>query len=71
MDGKEADITLIGDAMIALELTECEHTVSFRYENKAFSLGWKITLGCVVVLLAVAIPVYYPKLKPKKGKFEK
>ena len=71
VDGKEADITLIGDAMIALELTEGEHTVSFRYENKAFSLGWKITLGCVVVLLAVAIPVYYPKLKPKKGKFEK
>ena len=52
-------------------ITEGEHTVSFRYENKAFSLGWKITLGCVVVLLAVAIPVYYPKLKPKKGKFEK
>ena len=44
VDGEAVPITLVGDCMVAVELQQGEHTVLFRYENKAFSLGWKITL---------------------------
>ena len=68
MDGQEAEITLVGDAMVGLNLTEGQHTVEFRYENKAFELGWKISLGCLLMLLTITAIVYYPKYK---GKFTK
>ena len=51
VDGKPADITLVGDCMIGVELSGGSHTVSFTYRNPAFSLGWKISLGCVAVFL--------------------
>ena len=41
---------LVGDAMVAVELDQGTHTVEFRYENPAFSLGWKISLVCLVLL---------------------
>lgn len=69
VDGQPAEITLIGGAMIGLELTEGEHTVELYYDNAAFALGWKITLGCAVVFALVAVLVYYRK--PRKGKYQK
>ena len=69
VDGEPAEITLIGGAMIGLELTEGEHTVELYYDNAAFALGWKITLGCAVVFALVAVLVYYRK--PRKGKYQK
>ena len=68
VDGQEAEVTLVGDAMVGLDLTEGQHTVEFRYENKAFNLGWKISLGCLLMLLTITAIVYYPKYK---GKFTK
>jgi len=70
VDGEEAQIVLIGDAMIGLILSEGAHTVSFRYENKAFSLGWKISLVCLVTFLAIYCVVYKPKFVRHKGKYE-
>ena len=49
VDGKEAEITLVGDCMVAVPLEQGEHTVSFRYENRAFALGWKITVLCFLI----------------------
>jgi len=69
IDGKDADIILIGDCMIALPITQGEHTITFSYRNAAFSLGWKITLVCVLVFLTLCIGVYLPKRR--KGKYEK
>ena len=69
VDGTEVPIKLIGDAMIAVDLTEGTHTVSFRYINKSFDLGWKITLGCAILFIAITIPVYYSK--KQKGKYQK
>ena len=69
VDGKPANIVLIGDAMCGLSLTEGDHTVSFRYENNAFSLGWKISLCSLFIFLGITIMVYKPKRK--HGKFEK
>ncbi len=69
VDGKPAEITLIGDVMIGVELKEGDHQVVLIYHNDAFSLGWKITLGCAIVLMVLA---YVSKqITPKQGKFEK
>ena len=69
VDGKPAEIVLVGDAMVGLIMTEGEHTVSFAYKNRAFSLGWKISLVCLCVLGGLYYSIYLPKRK--KGKFEK
>ena len=69
VDGEEAEIVLVGDAMIGLELTEGLHTVTFTYHNDAFSLGWKISLGCALLFAAAAL-VYYQPFR-KKGKYER
>ena len=69
VDGKEAPIVLVGDCMAAVELQQGEHTVSFTYENRAFSLGWKISLACFVVFGLTALPSV--TRQQKKGRFEK
>ena len=68
VDGQEAEITLVGDVMVAVELTEGSHTIEFRYENRAFSLGWKISAICLL-LFGITVPIYYRKRR--KGKFER
>ena len=69
VDGKKAEITLIGDAMIGLSLTEGQHTISFRYENAAFATGWKISLISFLIFIGIAIPVY--RSRKERGKFLK
>ena len=69
VDGKAAEIILIGDAMVGLLLPEGVHTVTFKYQNAAFSLGWKISLVCAAVFAGLYISIYQPQRK--KGKFEK
>ncbi len=69
VDGKPAETVQIGGAMVGLLLSEGEHTVSFVYRNKYFSLGWKISLACLCVFLGLYYSIYQPRRK--KGKFEK
>ena len=77
VDGEEAEPKLVGDCMIAVELTEGEHRVSYVYHNEAFSLGWKISLGSAAVFLLLVQLVYKPdwkslmNLKRKSGKYER
>ena len=68
VDGEPAEITLIGDAMVGVMLTEGEHTLTFEYHNKAFSLGWKISLACLAVFGAL---IYFSRKDQSKGKFQK
>ena len=68
VDGQEAQPHLVGDVMVSVPLTAGTHTLEFRYENQAFSLGWKIAAICLL-LLGITAPVYYQKRR--KGKFEK
>ena len=70
VDGEEAEITLVGDCMVAVSLTEGDHTVQFVYRNEAFSLGWKISAICALAFVGIAFAVYYPKYKNRKGKYE-
>jgi uncharacterized membrane protein YfhO len=72
VDGVEAEILLVGDCMIGVELTEGAHTVTYVYRNEAFSLGWKISLCSALVLLVLYLAVYRPRMpRHTKGKFEK
>ena len=68
VDNKEVPIVEIGNAMVGLLLSEGNHTVCFVYHNAAFSLGWKISLACLLVFIGLTWSVYYPK--KKKGKYE-
>ncbi len=68
IDGKEAQIVPIGDAMIGLLLPEGTHKVGFYYYNSAFSLGWKLSLACAAVFAGLSCSIYLPK--HKKGKYE-
>lgn len=52
VDGQEAEISLIGDAMIGVILEEGSHTVTFRYENKAFQTGLIISITCFALFIA-------------------
>ena len=71
IDGIPAEITLVGDAMIGLQLTEGEHTVSFRYHNAAFSLGWKITAVCAAIFMLLIWWQSGRNTRMKKGRFQK
>ena len=76
VDGEEAEIKLVGDCMVAVELTAGTHTVTYTYKNAAFSLGWKVSLGCAVIFGVLVWLVYKPdvsRLKKlwKQGRFEK
>ena len=67
VDGEEAEIVLVGDAMIGVMLTEGTHEVTYRYENAAFKLGWKISLVSAVIF-AVLIYIDSQRREPK-GKY--
>lgn len=68
VDGEEAQITLVGNCMISTHLTQGEHTIGLRYQNKAFSLGWKISLLSVALFGACAYLAYKPELEKRKTK---
>jgi hypothetical protein len=46
VDGVRTPVKLVGDAMVAVELTQGVHEVEFRYENKAFGMGSLISVSC-------------------------
>ena len=71
VDGEEVETIAVGNAMVGIMLTNGKHTVAFRYENKAFSLGWKISLVCLLIFIGITFAVYYPKYKNRRGKYEK
>jgi uncharacterized membrane protein YfhO len=68
VDGKEAEIKLVGNVMIGLELTEGTHEIRFEYHNDAFSLGWKVSLLCFAIFVGIVIWKYYPVWKSRKAK---
>ena len=69
VDGEPAEIRLVGDCMVAVEISEGTHTVEYIYRNAAFALGWKVSLVCAAILLAAVHFLYKPDWKkylPKK-----
>ena len=71
VDGQPVETQLVGDCMAAVALTQGQHRVSFVYKNPAFSLGWKVSLLCGLMLLVLVQWQYHPdwkRLLPKKDK---
>ena len=68
MDGKPAEIHLIGDCMLGVMLTEGQHLVEYTYKNAAFALGWKISLLCAVIFGTL---VYKTTPTKKRGRFQR
>jgi len=60
------EITLVGNCMISTHLAQGEHTIQLRYQNKAFALGWKISLLSVAVFGTCAYLAYKPELEKRK-----
>lgn len=53
VDGKDAEIVLVGDAMIGLELTAGEHDIVFTYVNESYNTGSMISWLCLFVFLGI------------------
>ena len=74
VDGVPVETILVGDCMAAVKLTEGVHRVAFRYQNPAFSLGWKISFVSFAVF---GLLVWMERGKPmpgnqkNKGRFER
>ena len=71
VDEKPAEVKLVGDCMVAVEVSAGAHFVEYRYHNAAFALGWKVSLLCGLILLAAVQIVYKPDWKralPSKRK---
>ena len=74
VDGDPVETVLVGDCMAAVHLSQGSHSVRFSYENPAFSLGWKISLGntaVFVLLIWLRQGSPLPGKEKKRGRFEK
>jgi len=69
VDGEKVETLTVGDAMTALMLEEGTHEICFYYYNKAFFLGWKISLCCAAVFVALILMTRRPQ--NRKGKYQK
>jgi len=69
VDGKEVELDPVADAMVALHLTEGFHEITFIYRNSAFSLGWKISLGCMLVFAGITYVAYFRKRLRYHGRY--
>ena len=68
VDGQEAEIVLTGNTMLGVMLTEGQHQITIRYENRALRTG-AIVSGFCLVSFGVIIWYVCFYLKKKKGKY--
>ena len=68
VDGKEAEITLIGNAMIGVMLEEGNHNITFRYENKSFQVGLIISIVCVLAFGGIVLTDFHRKRRKQTDK---
>ena len=66
VDGVRTPVKLVGNAMVAVELTEGIHEVEFRYENKAFTYGSIISIGCAVVFGGIVLTDHLLRRRQKR-----
>ena len=67
VDGEEAPVVQVLGAMVGVELTAGEHTITFLYQNQAFTQGAIVSLAAGAVFAGISLAAYLPK---KKGKFQ-
>ena len=67
VDGKPAEIVTVCGAMVGIQLSEGEHTITFTYRNRSHTIGWIVTLCSFAAFLAL----YYFFYKPDMSKAKK
>lgn len=68
VDGEETEITLVGDCMMAVELTRGQHSVDIVYRNQSFRLGALLSTACAAVFFGIYALCCRPKwLNKRKG----
>ena len=68
VDGEKTDISLVGNCMVSIPLTQGQHRIELRYENEAFRIGARITAGCAAVFLLFVTLDLLSARKRKKQK---
>ena len=71
VDGKPAPTVEVGGAMLGVLVTEGNHTVRFVYRNKAFSLGWKISLVSFAIFCVLCWFSYHKPSKKQPRSYKK
>ena len=69
VDGEEVELTPVANAMVAFPLTEGHHEITFFYRNEAFALGWKISLGCLLIFAGLTYVGYFRKRLHYRGRY--
>ena len=61
VDGVETEVSLIGNAMIGLELTKGEHCISFEYYNSSVVVGCIVSACSVLIFATICLVLRYRK----------
>ena len=65
IDGKDVETELFKEMMIAVPVTEGEHTIRIHYYPQGLTLGIVISCICIVIFLVI---VFYPQIKKRLRK---
>lgn len=68
VDGKEAEITPIGGSLVALKLSQGEHTICLKYYPKGFWIGFAATSVCAATFIFLCVYTYIIKKKKTAAK---
>ena len=63
VDGEPGEITLVGDCMVGVELTQGAHNLRFVYENAAFRTGCVIAGSSAAIFALLTLICYLPRKK--------
>lgn len=65
VDGREVEITPVGNALVAFNLSRGEHDIELVYYPKGFKVGAAVSVVCAAVFAAICVYIYI--IKKKKG----
>lgn len=68
VDGKETEISLVGECMVGIALTEGTHMVEFFYRNRAVQIGGAISCVCLLALFGIWVLTKRPQWLPHRKK---
>lgn len=68
VDGKETEISLVGECMVGIALTEGTHMVEFFYRNRAVQIGGAISCVCLLALFGIWVLTKRPQWLPRRKK---
>ncbi|MEE1219473.1 MAG: YfhO family protein [Ruminococcus sp.] len=66
VDGKEVEITPVGNALLAFKLSKGEHTIKLQYYPNGFWPGLAVSLTCLTIFALIWVYTYVIKKKKVK-----